>query len=156
MKYIYMIFFLVLVSGCASPRYTANKVAQNVSPENDVVIIKDPDTKEGFLLAISDWLTENGYEFEIQDEGSNHDLEKVTIEYIGYWNWDLAIYLSEARVEAFHQGQRIGEVNYRAPNTLSTVKFGEARERIFYMMDVLFGQMSASEATKVIKSTKNK
>lgn len=146
---------LLLVSGCASPRYTSEKVLTEVKPENEIVIVKDTKTKEGFLSAVSDWLKENGYSFTVTDDGSNHDLEKVTIEYVGHWKWDLAIFLSEARIEAFHEGQRVGKVNYRAPNTFSTVKFGKARDRIFYMMDVLFGKITASEATKEIKKTKS-
>ena len=143
------------MSGCASPRFTSEKVVSEVGPKDEFVIVKDSETREGFLSAVSDWLTENGYSFTVTGDGSNHDLDKITIEYVGRWKWDLALFLGVASIEAFHEAQRIGEVSYRAPNSLSPVKFGKARDRIFYMMDVLFGKITAIEATKKIKKSKS-
>lgn len=145
----------VMISGCASPRFTSEKVVSTAHAGKDFVIVKDEKTREGFLSAVADWLKDNGHSYTIVGDGVSHDLEKVTIEYVGFWKWDLALFLSEAKIEAFHEGQRIGEVDYRAPNTLSAVKFGEARDRIFYMMDVLFGKITPQEAAKEIKKSKS-
>lgn len=85
---------------------------------------------------------------------SEADTDKITIEYVGNWSWDLALYLREARIEAFHDGQRVGEVVYKAPNSLNTNKFANAEEVIKYMMDIMLGDLNASEATKIINSSK--
>ncbi len=86
----------------------------------------------------------------IRSDRSRHDPDQLTLEYHGEWKWDLAIFLSRANIQAFHDGQRVGSVDFRAPNSLNGNKFGDGAERVKYMMDVLFGRMSASEATAEI------
>lgn len=149
------IFFVLIISflmtACAGPRYGGVAIPDEVKNKKiDVVIIRDKETREGFGKAIESWLRKNNYRYTVQPDGSRHDLKKITIEYVGHWKWDLALYLSEARIEAFNQGQRIGEATYKAPNTLNNNKFSNAEERIEFMMRVLFGQISPEEATRSI------
>ncbi len=100
---------------------------------------------------LNDEEPKNGYTYSVKASGSKHDLKKLTLEYVGHWRWDLALFLSNAKVEAFHEGQRVGEATYNAPNGLNTKKFSNASERIQYLMDVLFGKLTALEATSAIK-----
>lgn len=152
-KIIISIFILVLMSACAAPRYNGKAISfEKIGSVPEVIIIDDNATKRGFLETIKDWLRKNNYKYTVKSDGSKHEFEKITIEYIGHWKWDLAIYLSSAKIEAFHKGQRVGEVNYNAPNSLNTNKFGKGSERIEYMLEVLFGKISAHEATQSIGS----
>ncbi|MBA1147115.1 hypothetical protein H0Z60_08570 [Ectothiorhodospiraceae bacterium WFHF3C12] len=144
---------VLMVSGCAAPRYSGTASEPSVTRvTKEVVVIRDDATKRGFLEAIEHWLAEHQYDYTVAPDGSKHDLDKLTIEYVGYWKWDLAIYLSRAEIEMFHGGQRVGRVNYRAPNTLNTNKFGTGSDRVAYMMDVLFGKMTPEEATEVVNA----
>jgi len=148
---------ICLVSACAGPRYSGSKISiDTLNEKPEVVIIKDSDTREGFLIAIQQWLTKNNYTHSVAKDGSNHNLEKLTIEYVGFWKWDLAIYLNEAEIEAFYKGQRVGEVGYRAPNSLNTNKYSTAEDRINHMLDILFGQISSADATKSINTSQQK
>ncbi|GAB1263028.1 Sbal_3080 family lipoprotein [Aurantivibrio plasticivorans] len=155
MRILKLIVVGVLVSSmvaCAAPRYSGGQIADElITTKPEVVVIDDVATKEGFLKTIEAWLTENNYTYQVDPDGSTHDLQKLTIEYVGKWNWDMAVYLSEAKIEAFHQGQRVAEVEYKAPNSLNTNKFSNAEERVRYMLEVLFGKISADEATQAIK-----
>ena len=147
------VVILVLMSACAAPRYEGSAIQfEKIGSVPEIVIIEDEATRSGFLDAIKEWLRKNNYKYIVKAGNSNNELEKITIEYVGHWKWDLAIYLSKAKIEAFHNGQRVGEVNYNAPNSLNTNKFGNGAERIKYMLEVLFGKMSAHEATLSIKS----
>ena len=145
--------FIVLVlagfmSACSAPSYKGAPISDSTLGSNpEIVIVKDSETKEGFLDTIKQWLTKNGYGYEVKPDDSKHDLEKMTIEYVGHWKWDLALYLSQAEVEAFYKGQRVGEVNYTAANNLNFNKFSNDEERIEYMLDVLFGKLTPAEAT---------
>lgn len=67
------------------------------------------------------------------------------MEYVGYWNWDFALFLERAEIRAYEDGRRVGKVEFRAPNSLNLSKFGEEPERIRIMMDVLFTEISCSE-----------
>lgn len=154
-RFLLVAIIVSLVSACAAPRYTGTQISNDVIDKKpEVVIVKDEATKQGFLDTIEKWLAKNNYSYKVEKEGSRHELEKLTIEYVGHWKWDLALYLSEAKIEAFHQGQRVGEVDYRAPNSLNTNKFSNAEERIEYMLEVLFGRLSSANATQAIKSSK--
>ncbi|MCF6325611.1 MAG: Sbal_3080 family lipoprotein [Gammaproteobacteria bacterium] len=148
-----LVFMLVLMSACAAPRYAGKAISfEDIGSVPEIVIIEDEATKKGFLDTIKEWLIKNNYKYIVKSNDSSHELDKVTIEYVGYWKWDLAIYLSAAKIEAFHNGQRVGEVNYNAPNSLNMNKFGNGAERIEYMLEILFGKISELEATQAIKS----
>ncbi|KOO14344.1 hypothetical protein AKJ18_13630 [Vibrio xuii] len=138
--------------GCGAPRYSGHSVPDtNQKPE--VVIVKDNATRSGFLATMEQWLQEHEYTYTVVPEQSQHDLDKLTLEYEGRWSWDLALYLSDADIQAFLSGQRVGKVEFNVPYTANPNKFGDASERIGYMMDTLFGLMTAEQATKIVNST---
>jgi hypothetical protein len=69
----------------------------------------------------------------------------IWIKYAFRFNRRLSTY--KAEIEAFHSGQRIGSVNFKAPNSLNPNKWGSGEERIKLMMDVLYGEKIAEEAS---------
>ncbi|GLS83025.1 Sbal_3080 family lipoprotein [Paraferrimonas haliotis] len=139
----------LVLSACSSPHYRGHALAAETSNQM-ITIIKSPDTRAGFLTAMTDWLTDNGYRYEVVDAGSKFKPDNISLEYVGRWRWDLALFLNDARIEAFTDGQRAAYVEYKAPNNFNGNKFSDAETRIDYMMDVLFGKLSSQEATKVI------
>lgn len=138
--------------GCGSPRYTGNAVPEtNLKP--DVVIIKDNETRSGFLDTIEHWLQENDYSYIVAPDRSKHELSKLTLEYEGHWSWDLALFLKNAEIDAYQNGQRVGEVQFKVPYTANPNKFGNASKRIGFMMDTLFGKITPDQATKAANSS---
>ena len=153
-KVIAALVFSGFIVGCAGPHYSGRAIDPQPEPSTyEVVVVTDSETKPGFLDAITNWLNDNNYTYSVVPDHSQHDFDKLTLEYVGRWAWDLAIYLSEARVEGFHGGQRVGSVEYRAPNTLSGAKFGNAAERVNYMLEVLFGRLTSEEATQIVNAS---
>ena len=153
-----VIFFLVVafLSACAGAKYKGEAI--NVDPENpdfSVVVVRNDATKEGFLNSIKKWLRKNNYKYTVKPEGESHDTSKLTIEYVGLWSWDLILYLSKAKLDAYYENQKIGEVSYEA-SYMSFNKFSEASDRIDYMLEILFGKITAEEATKAIEKSKKK
>lgn len=154
MKTLFVVLVLILgLGGCAGPQFSGVPLNPFVTSQDiDVVIVKDDQTRAGFLLAIERWLQNNDYRYMIAADGSEHDPSKLTLDYIGYWKWDMAIFLSEASIGAFYDGNKIAKVDYKAPNTINAGKFAVASERIHHMLDVLFGKISAEEATRIVNT----
>lgn len=144
--------FVAVLAGCAGPKYIGS-VIEDVG-NTEIVIINDKETRSGFQKAMEDWLNSHNYEYVVAPDSSKHDLDKLSLEYVGLWSWDLAIFLADARITAYHKGQKVGEVKYKASNNFNFSKFGNGAERIKHMMDVLFGKITTDEANKTINATK--
>ncbi len=144
---------LAVFCGCAGPKCTGVAVDTQVLNEKPrVQIVDDNATRPGFRAAMESWLRRNNYTFDVQPDGSRHDLEKLTLEFEGHWAWDIALFLSRASIHAYHEGQRVGNVEYKAANNFNTNKFGNAEERIGYFMDILFGKVSFAEGNRRISA----
>jgi hypothetical protein len=147
-KILWCVFIVALMTGCAGPRYTGSPIGDVNSAK--IVIINDKQTRSGFQDAMESWLSMNNYDYIVAPEGSKYDFEKINLEYVGKWSWDLALFMSDARISAYHEGQRVGYVQYEAPNSLNANKFGNAEERIGYMMDVLFRKKTIENANYLL------
>jgi len=145
-KTLWCVFLVVFLAGCAGPKFSGSAI--ETFNDAKIVIVKDNDTRNGFLEAMERWLDNHNFEYVVVPDNSKHQLDKLTLEYVGKWSWDLALYLREARISAYQEGQRVGEVEFRAANSLNLNKFGNAEKRISYMMDALLGESSVNEINK--------
>ena len=140
----------ILLSGCAAPKYSGNSIKQKIANITNIEIINDSATRPGFQKSMEGWLRNNNFKYVVKPDNSSHNLEKLTLEYEGHWGWDLALYLNNAHIEAFYKGQRVGKVEFKAPNSLNGKKFGNAEERIGHMMSILFNKKTVTEANKAL------
>ncbi|WP_373960426.1 Sbal_3080 family lipoprotein [Vibrio gigantis] len=154
-KYLLLSLSVLILAGCGAPRYTGSSIPEPTT-EVDVVIVKDAETREGFLNTMETWLQDNDYTYTVVPDKSQHDLDKLTLEYEGHWSWDLALFLKQAEINAYQNGQRVGEVEFKVPYTANPNKFGNATKRIGFMMDTIFGKKTAEEATKAANSSDSK
>ena len=154
-KYLLLSLSVLILAGCGAPRYTGSAIPEPTT-EVDVVIVKDAETREGFLNTMETWLQDNDYTYTVVPDKSQHDLDKLTLEYEGHWGWDLALFLKQAEINAYQNGQRVGEVEFKVPYTANPNKFGNASKRIGFMMDTIFGKKTAEEATKAANSSDSK
>ncbi|CAK1741038.1 MULTISPECIES: Sbal_3080 family lipoprotein [Vibrio] len=154
-KYLLLSLSVLILAGCGAPRYTGSAIPEPTT-EVDVVIVKDAETREGFLNTMETWLQDNDYTYTVVPDKSQHDLDKLTLEYEGHWGWDLALFLKQAEINAYQNGQRVGEVEFKVPYTANPNKFGNASKRIGFMMDTVFGKKTAEEATKAANSSDSK
>lgn len=154
-KYLLLSLSVLILAGCGAPRYTGSAIPEPKT-EVDVVIVKDAETREGFLNTMEAWLQDNDYTYTVVPDKSKHDLDKLTLEYEGHWGWDLALFLKQAEINAYQNGQRVGEVEFKVPYTANPNKFGDASKRIGFMMDTVFGKKTAEEATKAANSSDSK
>jgi hypothetical protein len=137
-----------LLTGCAGPKYIGADIDSSiVDTSKKIIIINHKKTRAGFQNAMETWLNDNDKKFEALPASTVRDTNFLTLEYIGRWSWDLGLFLSDAEIKAYRDGQQVGAVQFLAPNTFNTSKYGDAKERVGYMMDVLFGFETPESAT---------
>lgn len=147
MKKIYLCFVLamtVLSSGCAITH--DHKHAKGIQDTSTVNIINNPEVlQEGFVKAMTSWLSENGYEYTILPEGSSLKEKGWLLTYTGKWSWDVTIYLAKSTIQAYQNGVPAGHAKYSA-SSLNLTKWRSAEETIRKMMaNLFFGETEQSE-----------
>lgn len=121
---------LALMTGCAGPKHSGSAInnlgAQNdqgqeikgIDNSHEIVIVKDKETRQGFLDAMVNWLRAHDYKFTVIQDNEEHHKDKINLVYVGIWSWDLAIYLSDAHITAFYNGKQVGNVDFKAGGIL--------------------------------------
>jgi len=148
-KVLWSVLFVAILTGCAGPRYKGSS-SIDIPTSSKIVIRNNPKVRIGFQEAIESWLKAEGYEYTVVPAESLYDLDKISLEYTGLWQFHWISYLGEARITALTKGQKVGQVEYKAPNLLNNNKYGSAEERIKYMMAILFKKITPGDATKLI------
>ena len=73
---------------------------------------------------------------------------------VSRWSWDFRTFVADAKISAYQDQQRVGNVEFKAPNSGNLSKFGDDIERIKAMMDILFDKKTAAQATQLITDDK--
>jgi len=130
------------LSGCVFISHNSS-VAEGINNADQIVIIKSSSTKEGFLNAIKDWMARHNYKYSVIESGESKlsDYEWA-LDYKGTWRWDITIFLDDAEIRAFKNGQEIGNAKYNVgiKGGLNLSKWRSAEKTIFRMLDNLFGK----------------
>ena len=105
-------------------------------------------------LSMLEWCLNNQMKCKVAADGSEHNPEEVTLDYVSRWSWDLKTFVADAKISAYQNQQRIGNVEFKAPNSANFSKFGDDMERIKAMMDVLFDKKTPEQVTQLIADDK--
>ncbi|MFW5498974.1 MULTISPECIES: Sbal_3080 family lipoprotein [unclassified Maridesulfovibrio] len=141
MKYIKAVALLVVliaVSGCGKFD-VINRSTPDLLQAEKVCIVNHPDTREGFEAALKQWLTKENINNQVIPASSRSDACEWVLRYYGYWSWDMALFLSDAEIRAYHDGNEAGEVKLRV-GQWDSHKFESGEKRIGKMMDMLSGK----------------
>lgn len=150
-------FFILLIpiilSGCSSPKYTAIPIQDQIQSK-EITIIKDNPTRAVFLDTMKEWCLDNGHKCKVVSDGTPPVDDELTLTYRARWGWDLRPYIGDAKIKAYRQDKKVGNVEFRASNNMNYDKLGDNKKRIMTMMDLLFGKQKVYEAQSKIKSGK--
>lgn len=125
---------------------TACSIKQEVHPVgepigmDEICIIEDPAVREGFLPTYVAALCDKGYRVKVLQK-SSPELEKCnfTSTYLGLWSWDLALYLSYARIDVMHNNRTIGTASYDSRHGSANMgKFVKGDKKIRELVDKMF------------------
>ena len=110
------VFFLavVILSGCASVHNF--KVARGIKEADTINIITDAETRKGFLDVMTEWLSENGYKYNVLPSDASHNQQGWVLTYTGLWSWDFTIYLAQSTINAYNNGSHAGYASYNIPS----------------------------------------
>jgi hypothetical protein len=150
-KYLLSMFAVLLLSGCAGPKFSVKPINEE-NKLKEVTVVKDDATREIFLDTIETWCLDTNHECNFVADRSKHVPEELTLNYISRWSWDFRTYIADAKIKAYKNNKLVGEVSFKAPNTLDTNKFGNDDQRIETMMQLLFGLMEVSDANQMLSS----
>lgn len=111
---------------------------QNQS-ETTLCIIENPAVRKGFFETYQQVLQERGHTVRTLPQGSDIRACTLTTTYMGRWSWDLAIYLSYARIDVYNDGRLIGSAEYDARSGGANMgKFVKGEKKIRELAERLF------------------
>lgn len=141
----------LFLTACASPKYTATPIeAEHKSTA--ITIVKDDDTRAIFLDSMQEWCLDTAHKCTVVTDGTQPIPQELTLTYVSRWSWDFRTFIADAKVNAYKNNKKVGEVEFKAPNTATTTKFGDDSKRIESMMKILFGDQTVSEAQEKIST----
>ncbi|NYZ69124.1 hypothetical protein H0A36_24190 [Endozoicomonas sp. SM1973] len=129
----------LLLSSCAlTYKHTE---AKGIKWASEVCILKDEETRQGFLDVMVNWLEEKNYKPRVVHSRRQAYKCDWYLSYYGKWSWDLAIYLSDAKIYAHNNSRRVGVSEYYVTAgawNANLAKHGSSEPRIRKMMNNLF------------------
>ena len=101
---------------------------------------------EGFLPMIESRFAEHGISTKRYTGKPSADC-KYTAQYDAHWNWDLAVYLTDATIEIRQSGELVGRAVYHLRNRggLDLGKFGSAESKMNPILDQLLVEFTSSK-----------
>ncbi|PNH91534.1 Sbal_3080 family lipoprotein [Vibrio diazotrophicus] len=150
-KRIIILSLPVLLAACAAPKYTVEAISEE-NQSKEITIVKDEATREIFLDSMQEWCLDSAHKCTIVSDGTPPNSSELTLTYVARWSWDFRTFIADAQVKAYKNREKVGEVDFKAPNNTNPDKWGNDKKRIITMMDLLFGKQTVSEAQSNIKS----
>ncbi|MFA0441423.1 Sbal_3080 family lipoprotein [Vibrio sp. 10N.222.51.C12] len=141
----------VLLAACAAPKYTAEVIPED-NQSKDITIVKDDATREIFLESMQEWCLDTAHKCTVVSDGTPPESSELTLTYVSRWSWDFRTFVADAKIKAYKNSAKVGEVEFKAPNSANSDKWGNDSKRIIAMMDLLFGKQTLSEAQSKIKA----
>jgi len=128
-----LMFFL---SACATHQ-SVNPV-RDLNPEK-ICVIENDKVKHNFLGSYVQALSDRGFEVAVQPPLSSVKVCDWSSTYSARWNWDLALYMIEAKIRVFKGGALVGEASYDSHGAgLNFDKFIDADDKIRELVSKVF------------------
>lgn len=135
----FFFFFIIgiLFSGCSIKREI--KPVDKVVDEK-ICIIENDAVKKGFLVAYKEGLEELGYKVKVLPSNSDKNMCKVSSVYTARWSWDLAIYMSYAKIDVYENSTLLGSALYDSTYGGGRIfeKFGNAANMVKSLVKELY------------------
>jgi hypothetical protein len=134
-QFLYLIAMTATVSAC-SIKQTVEQA--EISKETELCIIENPAVREGFLQTLQSSLTKKNINHRVVSNRSIPKECEWTMRYVGRWNWDMALYMSYAEIQVFHNGNLDGEAIYDSTRGGANLgKFIDAEPKIEELVNEL-------------------
>jgi len=136
LKAMFLAVCAVTLVGCTITQHV--KPVENLGA-SEICIIQDNAVRASFLTVYETALKERGYSTRLLHSGAAINECEVTSTYLGRWSWDLALYLSYAKIAVYHNGEPAGEAVYDSTSGGGNLnKFIDADHKIQELVAQLF------------------
>lgn len=126
----------VIASGCT---ITQEVEPTHISKENELCVVENANVREGFLDELKSALSVKNIHYRVVPETDVPEGCAWTLRYVARWSWDLALYMSYAEINVFHNGSLDGAAKYDATKGAGNPgKFIDAEPKIRELVDKLF------------------
>ena len=126
-KTVSVVLLSLLLTSCITNnvnKVDRQKIGEICIRENSDVLM------DGFLPNLIEEIERKGIRTRVYQGAAPADCP-YTMTYTANWSWDVAMYLSYARIDLYREGARIGEVTFDARLAgLDLSKFGSAESKI--------------------------
>ena len=127
---------VIALAGCTITQ-TVNPIS--IAAGSEVCIVENSEVRAGFLDTVQQVLTENGYRYRMLAHGASPSYCPVALTYTAQWSWDLSLYMSYARLQAFQDGYPAGNALYDSTKGGGNMKkFIDAEPKITELVEQLF------------------
>lgn len=131
-----IIMTCLIASGCT---ITQEVEPTSVDKENELCVVENPDVREGFLAELKSALSIKSIRYKVVPETDVPEGCAWTLRYVARWSWDIALYMSYAEINVFHNGSLDGTAKYDATKGGgSPGKFIDAEPKIRELVNELF------------------
>ncbi len=138
-RFVVLGMVILCLSGCGKFDIIHEPVPEILQAEK-VCIIDHVATRETFRTTLKQWLRQEGITPEMMPDDSGDDVCEWTLRYYGKWSWDVALYLADTQITAYHDGLEAGRVGMKI-GQFDAYKWENGQERIFKLMDMLSGKV---------------
>lgn len=105
----------LLLGACSTKQVTPVAIPE----EKRICIIENPKVLHDFLGAYRRALEARGFQVEVIGPASQPSACPMTTAYVGFWRWDLVLYLAYAELRVYKGGQPAGRAVYNARSSRS-------------------------------------
>lgn len=153
MKNLYSLIMLTVIL-LALPACGKMDVLHNPAPGIDeapaIHIIKHDATRAGFLQALESWFKKEHIKYAVLPSNADPAEYDWALTYYGRWSWDLALFLSDAEITAYHDGKIVGREKLIV-GQWDSKKFEKGEKRIHKMMDMLYNKETHYTPTNTLR-----
>lgn len=135
-SFLFVICLSFMVSACGKMDLM-HTPAPGIADASSICIVKNDSTRPGFLQALESWFQKESIRYKVLPSNATIADHEWVITYFGAWSWDLAIFLSHAEINAYHNGKLAGREKLLV-GQWDKNKFEKGEQRIHKLMDMLY------------------
>lgn len=147
---------MFIVTGCASNKgVTSLKQVEPINfDSNKLVILKDEPTRRIVLDVLTEWFYDNNINTTVIESRDDAKINNYVLSYRAWWGWDMATYMRKAEIKLKLNENTLGSLTFDALQYGGFGKFGDTRERLRILLDVLFGKIDRDQANVLLGQAK--
>jgi hypothetical protein len=136
MRVLAVVVITISVSGCAV-YYAGNKFGSGMQGPEAICVVENTEVRAEFLQALRPLLEARKIAVSVVPSSAEKNACPFVLTYSATWHWDLKLYMREARMNLYKDGQPFADSSFLAPHGLinmSIESFDETETKLNKML----------------------